>query len=174
MPKAIVITKEEYAKIVEMRKENKDKNIDRRLHVLVLRFKGMSYDEIAKVTGYNPQYAQLLISMYRKQGLTEYAKKHQTGHCWNMSYREEQNILDQCAKEAEEGKVLTVFDVRQKLEEYLGRETAPNYAYGVLKRHGWRKVMPRSKHPKAATEEAQEASKKLTRNTRSFVYRNPE
>ncbi len=59
-----------------------------------------------------------------------------------MSYEEEQKILDQCAKEAEEGKVLTVSDVRKKLEEYLGRETTPNYAYGVLKRHGWRKVMP--------------------------------
>ena len=171
VPKAIVITKEEYAEIVKLRKANKDKNIDRRLHVLVLRFKGMSYDEIAKVTGYNPQYAQLLISMYRKQGLEEYAKKHQTGHCWNMSYEEEQEVLDQCRREAEDGTILTVQEVRKKLEERLGREANSSYAYDVLKRHGWRKVMPRSKHPKAATTEAQDASKKLTGNTRSFVYR---
>ena len=165
MPKAIVITREEYAEIVELRKANRDKNIDRKLHVLVLRFKGMSYEEIGKVTGYNPQYSQLLVRMYRKQGLTEYATKRQTGHCWNMSYEDEQRILDQCAKEAEEGKILTVCDVRKKLEAALGRETAPNYAYGVLKRHGWRKVMPRPKHPKAATPEAQDASKKLTRES---------
>ena len=171
MPKAIVITKEEYAKIVELRKANKDKNIDRKLHVLVLRFKGMSYEEIAKVTGYNPQYAQILVCQYRKIGLTEYATKKQTGHCWNMTYEEEQKILDQCLQEAEAGKVLTASAVRQKLEEFLGRETAPNYVYGVLKRHGWRKVMPRAKHPKAATQEAQDASKKLTTSTRSFVYR---
>ncbi len=31
----------------------------------------------------------------------------------------------------------------------------------VLKRKGWRKVMPRSKHPKKASPEAIEASKKL-------------
>lgn len=171
MPKAIVISKEEYDEIVKLRKTNKDKNIDRRLHVLVLRFKGMSYDEIAKVTGYNLQYAQLLISMYRKQGLEEYAKKHQTGHCWNMSYEEEQKVLDQCTKEAADGKILTVLDVKKKLEEHLGREANSSYPYDVLQRHGWRKVMPRSKHPKAATQEAQDASKKLTRNTRSFVYR---
>ena len=109
--------------------------------------------------------------MYRKQGLEEYAKKHQTGHCWNMPYEEEQSILEQCAKEAEDGAVLTVQDVRKKLEEHLGRKTVTSYAYEVLKRHGWRKVMPRSKHPKAATQEAQDASKKLTRNTRSFVYK---
>ena len=171
MPKAIVITEEEYAEIVELRKSNKDKNIDRRLHVLVLRYKGMSYDEIAKVTGYNSQYAQLLISKYRKQGLREYAKKHQTSHCWNMSYEEEQKVLDECAKEAEDGTILTVMDIKKKLEERLGREANSSYAYDVLHRHGWRKVMPRSKHPKAATQEAQDASKKLTGNTRSFVYR---
>ena len=165
-----MITKEEYGEIVALRKANRDKNIDRRLHVLVLRYKGMSYGDIAKVTGYNPQYAQLLISMYRKQGLAEYAKKHQTGHCWNMTYEEEQSVLDQCAKEAEEGKILTVQEVRRKLEEHLGRKANSTYAYDVLKRHGWRKVMPRSKHPKAATQEAQDASKKLKGNTRGFVY----
>jgi len=171
VPKAIVITKEEHAEIVKLRRANKDKNIDRRLHVLVLRFKGMSYDEIANITGYNPQYAQLLISKYRKQGLEEYAKKHQTGHCWNMPYEEEQEVLDQCSKEAEDGTILTVQDVQKKLEEHLGRKGNSRYAYDVLQRHGWRKVMPRSKHPKAASEEAQDASKKLTRNSRSFVYK---
>ena len=33
--------------------------------------------------------------------------------------------------------------------------------YSVLHRHGWRKIMPRSRHPKKASEEAIEASKKL-------------
>ncbi|MDE7249890.1 MAG: winged helix-turn-helix domain-containing protein, partial [Lachnospiraceae bacterium] len=32
--------------------------------------------------------------------------------------------------------------------------------YCVLKRHGWRKVMPRSRHPKKASEEVIETSKK--------------
>ena len=31
----------------------------------------------------------------------------------------------------------------------------------VLERHGWRKVMPRSKHPQKASDEAIEASKKI-------------
>lgn len=170
MPKAIVISEEEYAEIVKLRKANKDKNIERRLYVLVLRYQGMSYNEIAKVTGYNSQYAQLLVCTYRKQGLSEYARKKQTGHCWNMSYEDEQRILDECAAEAAEGKILSAQNVRQKLEAFLGRKASSNYAYDVMKRHGWRKVMPRSKHPKAASQEAQDGSKKLTRNTRDFVY----
>ncbi|WP_414153386.1 winged helix-turn-helix domain-containing protein [Peptoniphilus sp.] len=34
--------------------------------------------------------------------------------------------------------------------------------YRVLKRHGFRKIMPRSKHPKKASKEVIETSKKLT------------
>ena len=46
-------------------------------------------------------------------------------------------------------------------DEARGKDTGSGYIYMLLKRHGWRKVMPRSKHPKAASEEACEASKKL-------------
>ena len=42
------------------------------------------------------------------------------------------------------------------------KDTGRGYIYMLLKRKGYRKVMPRSKHPKKAKEEAIEASKKLT------------
>lgn len=41
----------------------------------------------------------------------------------------------------------------------IGRETGNSYIYTMLKRHGWRKVMLRAKHPKKADDEAIEASK---------------
>ena len=47
------------------------------------------------------------------------------------------------------------------LDEACGKNTGRVYVYNVLKRHGWSKKMPRSRHPKAADEEACEASKKL-------------
>lgn len=47
------------------------------------------------------------------------------------------------------------------LDEACGKDTGRVYVYNVLKRHGWSKKMPRSRHPKAADEEACEASKKL-------------
>jgi hypothetical protein len=34
-----------------------------------------------------------------------------------------------------------------------------------LKRHGWRKVKPRPRHPGKASDEVIEASKKLTKNS---------
>ena len=50
---------------------------------------------------------------------------------------------------------------KQFLDEACGKDTGRVYVYSVLKRHGWSKKMPRSRHPKAADEEACEASKKL-------------
>ena len=39
--------------------------------------------------------------------------------------------------------------------------------YYVLHRHGWRKVMPRSRHPQKANDATIEASKKLTHGSKN-------
>jgi transposase len=82
-----------------------------------------------------------------------------------MSEEKEAKVLAQCEEEADAGKVLTAETVRKKLEEKLGRETSTNYVYRVMQRNGWRKVMPRSRHPKAASQEEQDSSKKLKLST---------
>ena len=42
----------------------------------------------------------------------------------------------------------------------IGHSIGTSQIYYVLHRHGWRKVMPRSRHPKKASEEVIETSKK--------------
>ena len=61
----------------------------------------------------------------------------------------------------EAGQEVTAKEIKAAFDEVRGKNTGSGYIYMLLKRHGWRKVMPRSKHPKAANEEACEASKKL-------------
>ncbi len=46
MLKAIEFSGKEYTEIVELRKGNKEKNIERRLRVQMLQRQGMSYNEI--------------------------------------------------------------------------------------------------------------------------------
>ena len=82
-----------------------------------------------------------------------------------MSEAEEAKLLAECEEEAEAGKMLTAETVRKKLEEHRGRETSCNYVYRVMQRNGWRKVMPRPKHLKAASQEEQDSSKKLKLDT---------
>ena len=159
------ISEAEYERIKAASKANRNKRVAKRLEVLELRYEKKSNAEIAEKTGFNKRYVTTLIQTYKKQGLEEYIRIKQTSHRRNMSEEEEAKVLARCEEEAEAGKVLTAETVRQKLEEQLGRETSTNYVYRVMKRNGWRKVMPRSRHPKAASQEEQDSSKKLKLGT---------
>ncbi|MGI6636559.1 MAG: helix-turn-helix domain-containing protein [Christensenellales bacterium] len=159
------ITEEEFEKIKAARKANKNKRVEKLLEVLTLRYEGKSNREITERTGYNERYVTTLLAKYRKQGLEEFIRIKQTSHHRKMTEAEEARLLEKCSELADQGKVLSVADIRQVFEEALGEKTASSYIYRVLKRHEWRKVMPRTKHPKAASEEEQNSSKKLTLNT---------
>ena len=161
MKMVTIISEEEYARIKAAAKANKNKRVAKKLEVLELRYAGKGNAEIAQRTGYNIRYITTLMGQYKKQGLDEFIRIKQTSHHRNMSESEEAEVLAECEKEAEDGHILTAAEVQEKLEERLGRESGHNYAYRVMKRHGWRKVMPRSRHPKAATKEEQDSSKKL-------------
>ena len=52
--------------------------------------------------------------------------------------------------------------IKAAYDKKVGHETGHGQIYFVLHRHGWSKKLPRSKHPKSATPEAIDASKKLT------------
>jgi hypothetical protein len=78
-----------------------------------------------------------------------------------MSVAEEEEILDSFRKKAEAGQVIIAQEIKQAFDEKLGRDTGRGYIYMLLGRHNWRKVMPRSRHPKKADDETIEASKKL-------------
>lgn len=158
-------TEEEFKRIQAARKANKNKRVEKLLEVLTLRFEGKSKREIRERTGYNERYVTILLAKYRKLGLEEFIRIKQTSHYRKMTEAEEAQLLEKCRELRGEGKVLTVADIRQMFEEELGESTGNSYIYRVLKRHGWRKVMPRAKHPKAASEEEQNSSKKLTQNT---------
>jgi hypothetical protein len=45
--------------------------------------------------------------------------------------------------------MLTVAEIQQAYQEQLGKAVAPSTIYRLLDRHGWRKVVPRPRHPKA-------------------------
>ena len=171
--KMLRISEQEYARIKTAAKENKNKRVAKRLEVLELRYAGKSNAEISEKTGFNARYITTLMGLYKKQGLKEFIRIKQTSHRRNMTEAEEAAVLAECEEEAEAGNILTVEKVRRKLEEKLGRRTSPNYAYRVLRRHDWRKVMPRSKHPKAASREEQDSSKKLKPSTTKLFSKIP-
>ena len=156
-----VITAEQKAEIEAARKANKNKRVETRLKALSLRAEGMSYQDISGIVGMNPDYLQILVAKYCKEGLESIVESKYGGNRRNMSYAEEEALLEPFKKEAEAGHIITTAEIKAKYVEAVGHSIGNGQIYCVLKRHGWRKVMPRSRHPKKASDEAIEASKKL-------------
>lgn len=157
------INEEEYTAIIEMQRKTRDKNVSKRLRVLEMRYQGLPVKEIAKKLDLHPQSITVICARYAKEGLEEFARNKYTSHNRTLNAEEEEEVLREAQRKADKGQMLTVEDIRAALDEKIGRKTEPSYVYKVLKRNGWRKVSPRSKHPKAADEEAVNASKKLSR-----------
>ena len=157
------ITAEEYEAIKRAEKETKDKNVSRRLRILMLRYEGHKVSEIAEMTGMRIGSISQLSQRYREQGLEEFVRNKYTSHRRALSEEKEKEILSRFDKAAEAGQEVTAQDIKAAFDEVRGKDTGRGYIYMLLKRHGWRKVTPRPRHPKAADEEACEASKKLSK-----------
>lgn len=154
-------SEEEIRAIEQARKQNKDKNIERRLKALEMRAKGLSLKEIAEVTGYHENNTTRLVAKYRANGLEAISEKHYKGNRRNISVEEEAALLKPFKICAEKGELVEISEIKAAYEQAVGHTIGTGQIYKVLKRHNWRKVMPRSKHPKSANSEAIEASKKL-------------
>lgn len=162
MSKPYKITEEQQKEIAEARKENKNKNVERRLKAIALRAEGKTLREIGEQCGYHPAYISNILSAYNKGGLEAIIENHYTGNRRNMSYEEEEILLEQFRKRADAGEIVEVSEIKAAYEAALGRRIeSRSLIYYILRRHGWRKVMPRSRHPKKASEEEIDSSKKL-------------
>ena len=157
------ISEEEYEAIKEAEKGTNDKNVSRRLRILMLRYEGHKVPEIAEVFGMRVNSISQLCRRYREQGLEEFMRNKYTSHRRALTEEQEQEILSKFEEAAEAGKEVTALEIKAAFDEVRGKTTGRGYIYALLRRHGWRKVMPRPKHPKASSEEACEASKKLSK-----------
>ena len=162
MRKKYHISTEQVDELEAARKENKDKNVENRIKALVLRAQGKKLSQIAEATEYHPAYVSQLVSIYCNQGLSAIIENHYSGNRRNMSFDEEKAFLSEYKNLAERGQIIEVSAIKKAYEEKVGHSIGNGQIYRVLERHGWRKVMPRSKHPNRASDEACDASKKLT------------
>ena len=153
--------------IDKARKANKDKRAEARLKALTLKCEGKSAGEIAAATGFCKAYITQLIAKYRDGGIEAIAGNHYGGNHRNLSREEERVILEPFNEIAEKGQMIEVSEISEAYEKAVGHKVGKNQIYKVLKRHGWRKIMPRGKHPQKASDEAIAASKKLTPKSRS-------
>ena len=141
------------------RKRNKDKRAEKRLRALELRSEGKSADEVSAATGSHSAYRTQLTAKYRAGGI-EISGNHYGGNRRNMSVEEETLLLEPFREKAEKGEIVEVSEIKASYEQAVGHRIGGSQIYYILCRHGWRKVMPQSKHPKKAGEEVIAASTK--------------
>ena len=157
----------------KMRKASKLKDIKgyKRLLALHIRGLGKSNQEISEVIGFSNQYITELVSKYIKEGMDAILTDKRTSNNRRMSFAEEAEFLEQFVDLAEAGQLITVNGMLSKFEEVTGKKSNTSTIYKLLKRHGWRKIAPRPKHPNKATDEEIESSKKLTQNSERLCWR---
>ena len=166
MPKRRHFTEDQVREIETSRRKNKNKKIDNRLRALLLHAEGMKHRDIAGKTELAETYIGELVTKYLKGGISAVAENSYAGNRRNLTFLEEKELLDSFVEKAKLGQIVEISQIKRSYEAKIGRELkSRGHIYQILKRHGWRKVMPRSKHPNKASDEVIEASKKLTQSS---------
>ena len=122
----------------------------------------MTNDEIAQKLDTSDKMVSQWVSAYiNNGGIAALLPKKRIGMYRNLSIEEEKEFLSAYTKQAEAGQIIDLNELKAAYIEKVGHSIGGSQIYRMLERHGWRKVMPRSKHPQKASNEAIEASKKL-------------
>lgn len=130
--------------------------------VLIRATLGSTAAEIAQLLGWSTATVHVIHSRWAKEGDAIFDLRARGGRRHQyLSVEQEKALLAPFAERAEAGGMLNVAEIQQAYEQQTGRQVAPSTVYRLLDRHGWRKVVPRPRHPKA-NNAAQAAFKKTS------------
>ena len=119
-----------------------------------------SAKEIAMHVGFAQQTVHNLISQYNRRGPEAVEGPGKGGRRrYYMSLEEEAKFLEPFKQRALTGQIATVFEIKQALEKKLGQTVHKTTAYRLLRRHGWRKIVPRPFHIKSKKVEQEDFKK---------------
>lgn len=162
MRKKYRIAKEKGILAHQKMKETKRKSVYRRLQVIHLKAEGRKNEEIAEITGYSLTHVSKILARYEQDGF-EALENERRGGANNRKVSEaaEKEFLSSYEKTAESGEISTVKEMWLAYQSKFNITMTKDGFYQLLHRHGWRKVTPRTTHPKVADAKTIEASKKL-------------
>lgn len=153
--------------LAERLKQAEGKPEFQRIQCILLRVTlDASAKDIAQVVGWTEGTVRVMHSRYAKErgAFFDVARRGGRRH-QNMTVEEEAAFLAPFFDQAKDGRVLVVTEIKLAYEAALGREVPESTIYRLLGRHGWRKIAPRPRHPKAGLEDSS-ALKKTRRADR--------
>jgi transposase len=109
-----------------------------------------SASQIAQVLGWATATVHITHSRWAREGDSFFELKGKGGRrSHNLTEEEEAQVLAPFVEQATAGNVLKAADIQAAYEARVGRAVPDSTLYRLLKRHGWRKLTPRPRHPKA-------------------------
>ncbi len=134
--------------------------------ILIPALTGASMEATARILGLGRNQVCVMRRTFREHGGTTYSDKDRRGgrHRELLSPDEEKAFLAPWLEQAKNGGVIVIPPIHAAYEERVGKKVPPSTVYRMLARHGWRKVTPDTRHPKAKPE-AQEDFKKNSRKS---------
>jgi transposase len=120
-------------------------------------------EEIARDMGVSVTTVRRVISRYNRWGLAAIETPGKGGRRHEyMSLEQERNFLQPFFARAARGEIATGEAMQRAFEAEVKHAVHLTSIYRLLDRHGWRKLVPRPRHP-SANAEAQAAFKKTVR-----------
>jgi transposase len=140
-----------YEKLAMDLKRAKTKGEFQRVQCLWLRASlGLSADQVAIALGWHIGSVRKLQARYLREGEAVLKGSGRGGRYYqNLTLEEERQLLRRFLAQSEKGGILEVSRVKVAYEQILGRKVPKSTIYRMLARHGWRKVVPRPRHPKS-------------------------
>ena len=121
-----------------------------------------SAKQIALHTGLAEQTVHNLIALYNRCGPDVVEGKGKGGRRRAyLTEREEIRFLEKYRKRAAKGELVTVWEIKRGFEKVVGRMVHKSTISRLLKRHGWRNVVPRPRHVEADPLEQETFKKNL-------------
>lgn len=117
-------------------------------------------EDIARHCGVSKATVHAVISSYNRLGVAAVETPGKGGRrSGYLSVEEEQEFLAPFFGRAEKGELATTAEIWGAFEARVGQQVDDSTVYRLLNRHGWRKLMPRPRHPQADAQ-AQDQFKK--------------
>ena len=121
-------------------------------------------EEIALHTGVSATTVHRVISTYNRLGPTALETPGKGGRRHQyLTLQEEKAFLAPFFAQAQSGEIATVAQIQAAYEAKVGHEVDDSTIYRLLNRHGWRKLMPRPRHPQADLAAQEQFKKNLKR-----------
>lgn len=151
MKSLIIDDKPTIERLAERLKRAQSRSEYQRIQCVLIRATlGSTAAEIAQLLGWSTTTVHVMHSRWAKEGEAIFEVRTRGGrHHQYLTPQQESELLAPFVQRTQAGGMLTVTEVQQAYRERSGREVARSTIYRLLERHGWRKIVPRPRHPKA-------------------------